>query len=189
MGDCGGAAGPRAPVALIVAVARNGVIGAGGRLPWHIPADLAWFKAKTLGKPLVMGRKTWDSLPRKPLPGRAHVILTRGPSPRPSPTRGGGGEAVLVAHDLDSALALATAAMPEAPEIMVIGGADIFALALPRARRIYLTEIHAAVAGDVVMPPIPPAFAETFREDHPSSVDGESGYSFVIRERHPGRTP
>ena len=153
---------------LIVAAARNGTIGVDGRLPWHIPADLKRFKALTMGKPMVMGRKTFASLPGL-LPGRRHIVLTRDPA-----WSAPGAE---VAHDLDAALALAGAG-----EVAVIGGAEIFALALPRAARLELTEVQADVAGDTVMPPLGPGWRETLREDHVPS--GETpGHAFVTLVR------
>ncbi len=135
-----------APITLVVARADNGVFGAAGTLPWRLPDDLKRFKQITLGKPCIMGRKTWDSLPKKPLPGRTNIVLTR--------RIGFAAEGAVVARSLDEALALAQAENP--PEIMVIGGADVFAAALPRAARIHLTEVHATPDGDVQLPPFDP---------------------------------
>ncbi|MBG1231184.1 dihydrofolate reductase [Aestuariivirga litoralis] len=129
-------------IALVYAVSRNGVIGLDGGLPWRLPSDLKHFKAVTLGKPVIMGRKTWDSLPKKPLPGRANIVITR--------ARGWQAEGALVAHDADQAVALAG----DAPEICVIGGAEIFKVFLPLANRIYLTRVFDDVAGDTFMPEI-----------------------------------
>ena len=129
-------------IVLVLAIARNGVIGKKGAIPWHISDDMKRFKALTLGHTVVMGRKTWDSLPRKPLPGRTNIVITR--------QADFAAEGAVVAHSLDEALALAGAENPV--EIMVIGGADIFAAALPRAGRIHLTEVHATPGGDVVLP-------------------------------------
>lgn len=157
---------------LVVAVAANGVIGSDGRLPWHIPADLKRFKALTMGKPMVMGRKTFESLPGL-LPGRRHVVLTR--------DAGWSAPGAHVAHDLDAALALAGTGDP-AGEVAVIGGAEIFALALPRAGRIELTEVHADSAGDTVMPPLGQGWRETFREAHAPSGE-QPGFAFVTLER------
>jgi len=159
-------------ITLVVAAARNGVIGVDGRLPWHLPADLKRFKALTmgpdgLGRPMIMGRKTFDSLPGL-LPGRRHIVLTRDPLWQ--------AEGAEVAADLDGALALAGG------EAMVIGGAEIFALALPRATRLELTEIDADVAGDTFLPPIGPGWREIAREDHAPSGD-RPGYAFVTLER------
>ncbi|HEY0958497.1 MAG TPA: dihydrofolate reductase [Novosphingobium sp.] len=153
---------------LVVAVAANGVIGSGGTLPWHIPADLRRFKVLTMGKPMVMGRKTFDSLPRL-LPGRRHIVLTRDPDWR--------AEGAETAHDLDSALALANA-----PEIAVIGGAEIFALALPRAGRLELTEVKADIPGDTFMPPLGDDWSEEFREEHPAESD-RPPFAFVTLRR------
>lgn len=128
-------------IILVVARADNRVIGDAGKLPWHIPDDLKHFKKITMGKPMVMGRKTFESLPGL-LPGRRHIVITRDPA--------WSAPGVEVAHDADGALALAG----DVPEIAVIGGADIFALYLPRARRIELTEVHRSIKGDTLMPPL-----------------------------------
>jgi dihydrofolate reductase len=155
-------------VFLVAAVADNGVIGAGGRLPWHLPADLKRFKALTIGKPMVMGRRTFDSLPGL-LAGRRHIVVTRDPDWR--------AEGAEPAASLDAALLLAGAA-----DVAVIGGADIFAMALPYADRIELTEVHAAPAGDTFMPPLGDGWRETFREDHPAEAD-RPAFAFVTLER------
>lgn len=152
----------------IVAAARNGVIGADNRLPWHLPADLRRFKALTMGKAMVMGRKTFESLPGL-LPGRRHIVLTR--------RAGWSAEGAETAHDLDAALALAGSG-----EVAVIGGAEIFALALPRARRLELTEVHADIAGDTFMPPLGPGWRETGREEH-EAVGESPAFAFVTLER------
>jgi dihydrofolate reductase len=160
----------RRMITLILARADNGVIGSGGGLPWHLPDDLRRFKALTLGKPVVMGRKTWESLPKKPLPGRDNIVVTR--------ARDYAAEGARVASSLDEALAA------NAEEIMVIGGAEIFAQALPRAGRIHLTELHLAPPGDVRLPPPDPAeWREIAREEH-QAPQGFS-YSYVTFERIP----
>lgn len=151
-----------------LARADNGVIGRDGALPWRLPADLRRFKAQTMGKPMVMGRKTFESFP-SPLPGRRHIVLTR--------DRGWQAPGAEVAHSPDEALALAGPG-----EVAVIGGAEIFALFLPRARRIELTEVHLAAEGDAVVPPFGPEWREVAREDH-GAADGAPGYSFVTLER------
>jgi dihydrofolate reductase len=136
-----------APVVLVLARAENGVIGANGGLPWpRLEGDLPRFKALTVGKPCIMGRKTWDSLPFKPLSGRTNIVVTR--------NRFWQAEGAVAVRRLEQALRRADEEMPEA--IMVIGGAEIFAAALPFADRIELTEVYGAPAGDVVMPPFPP---------------------------------
>ena len=154
-------------ITLHLARADNGVIGRDGGLPWRLPADLKRFKAQTMGKPMIMGRKTFESFPA-PLPGRRHIVLTR--------DTGWSAPGAEVAADMDAAIALA-----DAPEIAVIGGAQIFALFLPRADRVELTEVHASPEGDAIVP----AFAgwhEVAREDHPA--EGERpAYSFVTLER------
>src|SRR3569832_138563 len=139
------------PVTLILARADNGVIGRNGGLPWRLPADLKRFKALTMGKPMIMGRKTFDSFPA-PLPGRRHIVLTRDAG-----WQADGAEPVA---SIDDALALAGPG-----EAMVIGGAEVFALALPRADRIELTEVHLDAEGDIVVPPFA-GWHETGREEH-----------------------
>ena len=158
-------------IALILARADNGVIGNKGRLPWRLPDDLRRFKALTMGKPCIMGRKTWESLPKKPLPGRTNIVLTR--------DRGFTAEGAVIAHSFEAALDRAQKENPT--EIMVIGGAGIFAAALPRANRIHLTEIHAAPQGDVrVSSFAPQQWRETAREDH--VFDGLA-HSYVTLDR------
>lgn len=162
-----------AVVSLVVARAANGVIGQHGKIPWCLPADMKHFKAITLGKPCIMGRKTWESLPKKPLPARTNIVLTRDPALVAS--------GAVVAHTLEDALVRAQAESPE--EIAVIGGAEIYAAALPRAFRIHLTEVHGAFDGDVHMPPFDPAeWKEVWRENHVGEP-GATAYSFVTLER------
>jgi dihydrofolate reductase len=156
-------------VVFIYARAANGVIGRDGTLPWRLPADLKRFKALTMGKPMVMGRKTFDSFPA-PLPGRRHIVLTR--------DREWSAEGAEVAHMPDEALALAGAG-----EIAVIGGAEVFALFADRADRIELTEIHADYPGDTTMPPLDPEWREIARAEHPAQ-EGRPGYAFVTLARH-----
>jgi dihydrofolate reductase len=151
-----------------LARADNGVIGRDGKIPWRLPADLKRFKAQTMGKPMVMGRKTFESFP-SPLPGRRHIVLSR--------DRDWQAEEAEVAHTLEEAIALAG----DVPEIAVIGGAEIYRLFLPDADRIELTEVHIEPEGDAIVP----AFVdwrETAREDH--VAEGERpAYSFVTLER------
>jgi dihydrofolate reductase len=126
-------------VTLIVAVADNGVIGRDNALPWHLPDDLKRFKRLTMGKPMIMGRKTFESI-GKPLPGRLNIVVTRDTNYRR--------EGVVVVHGTDQALEAAAGA----PEVMVIGGADLFRLFLPHAGRIHLTRVHGTIEGDVTWP-------------------------------------
>lgn len=143
---------------LVYARAENGAIGRGGGLPWRLPADLKRFKALTMGRPMIMGRKTFDSFPA-PLPGRRHIVLTRDKAWR--------AEGAEVAHSVDEALALAGAGENEA-EIAVIGGGEIFDLFDARADRIELTEIQGDYEGDTFMPPPGHGWRETVREEHPA---------------------
>ncbi len=153
-------------VSLHLARAGNGVIGRDGGLPWRLPADLARFKAQTMGRPMIMGRKTFESFPA-PLPGRRHIVLTR--------DRTWSAAGAEVVHDRDSALALA------GDDAAVIGGADIFALFLDLADRVELTEVHAAPDGDTIVPPFA-GWREIAREDHPA-VGDRPAYSFVTLVR------
>lgn len=157
-------------ITLIVARAQNGVIGRGGRLPWHIPADLKRFKAITMGTAMVMGRKTFESLPGL-LPGRRHLVLTRD-----STWIVQGAEIV---HSVDEALKAAGA-----DPVSVIGGAEIFALFLPLAQRIELTEVLANIEGDTVMPD--PRSSRDWKESEVevhAPADGRPGFRFVTLER------
>lgn len=163
-----------AEITLVVARADNGVIGRHGRLPWHLPADLKRFKALTMGSAMIMGRKTFESLPGL-LPGRRHIVLTR--------DRDWRGEGAEIAHSVEQALDMA------GDSVSIIGGAEIFRLFEPLASRIELTEVHEDVAGDTVMRPFDPAFwRETARDDRPAEGD-RPAYSFVTLERAPRASP
>ncbi|MBW0144502.1 dihydrofolate reductase [Sphingomicrobium clamense] len=159
-----------APITMILARAQNGVIGKDGDLPWHLPADLKRFKAITMGGAMVMGRKTFDSLPGL-LPGRRHIVLTRDPD-----WKAKGAEVVQTVGE-----AIATAGDHH---LFVIGGAEIFALFLPLAQKIELTEILEDVDGDTVVPDPreDEAWRETMRDAYPS-VDGRPPFAFVTLER------
>jgi len=162
----------------VVAVADNGVIGREGGLPWRLSSDLALFKATTLGKPVIMGRKTWDSLPIKPLPGRTNIVLSRDGSFEPAKA--------LVCETFSQAVQIAReqAAEDEAEEVCVIGGAALFELALPKARRLYLTEVDAAVEGDVFFPPFDEAdWTQVRREHHPADEKNQHAFTFRVLER------
>lgn len=164
-------------VALIAAVAENGVVGRNEQLPWYLPEDLQYFKRTTLGKPILMGRKTWESIGR-PLPGRTNIVITRQPDYEAPGAR--------VVATLEQALALAEsiATIDGVAELMVIGGAEIYAHALPLARRLYLTEVHAEVTGDARFPDWDRAhWQECSRERHDAGESGSYDYSFVIYER------
>jgi len=156
-------------IVLMLARADNGVIGREGRLPWHLPADLRRFKMLTQGRPMVMGRKTFESLPGV-LEGRRHIVLTRDPDWQE--------EGAEVVHDVEAAIRVANA-----PVIAVIGGADIFHLFADRADRVEETQVHMDAIGDVVMPPFNPAiWEEVAREDHAADA-GRPAYSFVTLRR------
>jgi dihydrofolate reductase len=139
-------AGAHPPIGLVWAEAHDGVIGAAGGMPWHVPEDLAHFKAVTLGAPIVMGRKTWDSLPERfrPLPGRANIVVTR--------QAGWHADGVRSAGSLDEALAIAAAEPGGAERVWVIGGGELFGLALPLADRIEVTHLDLTVDGDAFAP-------------------------------------
>lgn len=155
-------------IMLIYARAANGAIGKDGDLPWRLPADLKHFKALTMGLPMIMGRKTFESLPGL-LPGRRHIVLTREP--------GWAAQGAETAATLDDALAMA-----DAETIAIIGGAAVFEAFLPRADRVELTHIHADYAGDTFMPPLGPEWVETAREDH--AADGPyPAFSFLTYRR------
>lgn len=164
-------------VSLMAALAENGVIGQDNALPWHLPNDLQHFKATTLGKPIIMGRKTWESLGR-PLPGRKHIVITR--------QTGYEAPGIQVVSTLDAALQLAQciALADGVEESVIIGGAEIYALALPRCDRMYLTEVHADVPGDTFFPAFDhAAWREVQRERFVAENNNPHDYSFVVYER------
>ncbi len=154
-------------IVLVVAIADNGVIGSNGAIPWHIPEDLKRFKALTMGHTIVMGRKTWDSLPRKPLPGRVNVVVTR--------------QLDWKAEGALTAGSLGQATSGTSGTVMVIGGAEIYQRALPLAARIELTEVHRDFEGDARFDLGRTGWTETFRETHVTQ-DGLS-YSYVTLTR------
>ncbi len=165
-----------------VARARNGVIGRAGDLPWRLKSDLALFKATTLGKPVIMGRKTWESLPRRPLPGRLNIVITRDGSYEEE----GKAKGALVCERFDDAIQIAREQAEEdgVDEVCVIGGADIFAIALPRATRLYITEVDAEVEGDVSFPPFDESrWTEVRREEHPAADGDDFPFVFRVLER------
>lgn len=167
---------------LIAAVARNGVIGRDNALLWSLPEDMKHFRAATMGAPVIMGRKTWDSLPARfrPLPGRHNIVLTRQagyPAPGAS-----------VAPDLAAALALARA--DGAARVFVIGGEQVYRAALPHAHTLLLTEIERDFDGDAHFPPVDAAaFAETRRERHPAAPPNDFGFAFVTYQRRAAPPP
>jgi len=163
-----------------VARAANGVIGRGGELPWRLRTDLRRFRTLTLGKPVIMGRKTWESLPRRPLAGRMNLVLTRDPTFDV--------EGAVICDSFSEALQIAReqAAEDGVDEVCVIGGASLFALAAPRATRAYLTEVEAEPEGDVTMPPLDEAgWREVSREAVPAGPEDEYPTVFRVLERSP----
>lgn len=166
-------------LAMIAAQSRNRVIGNHNKLPWYLPEDLKYFKRVTLGKPVIMGRKTFESIGR-PLPGRTNIIITRNPDWHAE------GAGVRVVHSLQEAIELAEslALINGFEEALVIGGAEIYALALPKADRIYLTQVHAEVQGDAFFPPLEPSqWEEVAREDFVAVEPNPYDYSFIVLDR------
>jgi len=165
-------------ITLIAAVARNGIIGRGGRLPWHLPTDLRRFKALTLGKPVIMGRRTYQSL-GGPLPGRHLVVITR--------DEGFSAEGVDVAWSLDEGLRLASARARQlgAEEVVVAGGADLYAQALGAARLFYKTEVHLEPDGDTRFPDLGSGWRERSRTFVAAGPRDDADMTFVELERGP----
>ena len=162
---------------MIAAVAENNAIGINNKMPWYLPGDLRYFKAVTMGKPIIMGRKTFDSL-RKPLPGRTNIVITRDESWHH--------EGVKVVHSLDDALSLAEniALINGNEEVMVIGGEQIYRQALPGADRLYLTRVYQSFEGDAFFPEINESdWVETAREDLQSEDDEPLTYSYLVLDR------
>lgn len=163
--------------ALIVAMAQNRVIGRNNKLPWYLPNDLKYFKQVTMGKPIIMGRLTYESI-GKPLPGRVNIVVTRNPDWR--------AEGVRVANSLEEAysLAMSIAEIDGRDEVMVIGGDQIYQAALPLADRIYLTEVHADVEGDAFFPEFDrSAWQEVAREEFAATEPNPYAYAFVVLDR------
>jgi dihydrofolate reductase len=165
-------------IVLIVAVADNGVIGAQGAIPWRQKSDMRRFKALTMGRPIVMGRKTFMSFPRRPLPGRTNIVISRDGAFRAA--------GAVVTNSLAEALTVARgdALRRSAAEIAVIGGAEIYAQALPLADRLEVTEVHASPPGDTRFPAIDLGqWQEVARERHPAGPDDNASFSYVSYRR------
>jgi dihydrofolate reductase len=161
-----------------IARARNGVIGKDGGLPWRLKTDLANFRAVTMGKPVIMGRKTWESLPRKPLVGRTNIVLSRDGSFEP--------KGAVVCEDFGEAVAIAREQAEEdgAREVCVIGGASLFELALAKAGRVYLTDVDAEVEGDTVLPALDPArWTEVSAKAYPAGDGDDHPFTIRVLER------
>jgi dihydrofolate reductase len=158
-------------LSVVVAADERGGIGRGGGLPWHLPEDLKRFKAITMGKPIVMGRRTWDSIGR-PLPGRRSIVVSR--------QAGLAIEGAEVVGSLEQALRAAS----DAPEVCVIGGAELYRLALPRADVVHLTRVHATVEADTFLPALDPSdWEEVSSERHDADERHAHPYSFVTLRR------
>lgn len=161
----------RAEVVIVAALAQNRVIGRENALPWRLKADLAHFKALTLGHPVLMGRKTWESLGR-PLPGRRNLVVTRAPD-----YRANGAETF-------GSIEAALSAVDAAEQVFIIGGADIYRQSLALADRLVLTEVHAEVEGDARFPALDPAHhVEVSRQTHQADADNEHDFDFVEYRR------
>ena len=159
-------------ISLIAAMADNRVIGIENRLPWKLPADMQWFRRHTLGKPIVMGRKTFESFGGRSLPDRHNIVISRDPRYRL--------DNASVAHSIDEALALAG----DVEEVMIIGGASFYAQMLPQADRLYLTYVHAALKGDAWFPEADfSQWRELERQDRPADDKNAYAHSFVIYAR------
>lgn len=165
-------------IAIYVAIAENGVIGREGGLPWRLSTDLKRFKADTMGKPIVMGRKTYEGIGR-PLPGRLNIVVTRDKTWR--------AEGIEVAHSLDDAIALARVrgrCMAGAQEVCVVGGGEIYAQALPLADRLHVTHVLASVDGDAHFPPIGPSIWKVVSaEDFPAGEKDSHATRYTVYER------
>ncbi len=165
-------------IAMIWGMSRNRTIGRNNALPWHLSEDLKYFKRVTMGKPIIMGRKTWESIGR-PLPGRSNIVISRDPNYS--------AEGIKVVGTLEEAISLAEsiALIDGAEEVVVIGGAQIYALTLPIADRLYMTQVHAEVAGDAFFPQFDLSqWHEVGREDFSAAGPNPYDYSFVVLERY-----
>ena len=164
-------------LSMMVAKASNNVIGRNNKLPWYLPNDLKYFKQVTFGKPVIMGRKTWESL-KGPLPGRTNIVITRQQQYL--------AEGAKVVATVDEAITMAenVAFIEGQEEAVIMGGAEIYALALPQTQRLYLTEVHAEVDGDTFFPEYDTSeWKEIGREDFPAEGPNPYDYSFVVYER------
>ncbi len=164
-------------LSLFIAIAENGVIGRDNAMPWRLSSDLAYLKRMTMGKPILMGRKTWESFPRRPLPGRPNLVVTRD-ADYDAP-----GAEIFASVDEAVARAEALARELQVDEIMVLGGAQIYEALIGRATRIYLTEVHASPEGDTRFAFDRSGWREVSRERHQAGEKDSSDYSFVVLER------
>ncbi|MBW7967734.1 dihydrofolate reductase [Bradyrhizobium sp. BR 10261] len=166
-------------IVFVVAIAENGIIGAGNAIPWRLKSDMARFKALTIGKPVIMGRKTFESLPRRPLPNRTNIVITRDAAYRAA------GAIVTTSAGDAGAVALGDALRRSAAEIAVIGGAEIYRQWLDRADRLEITEVHARPDGDTHFDIDKAQWEETERVRHPAGPDDSADFSYVTYRRRP----
>ncbi|MGV8996730.1 MAG: dihydrofolate reductase [Parvibaculaceae bacterium] len=164
-------------LSLFIAIAENGVIGKDNAMPWRLSEDLKYLKRMTMGKPIIMGRKTWESFPKRPLPGRPNLVVTR--------DKGYIAEGAEIFPSTDEAVARANVLARElsVDEVMVLGGAQIYQALLAQATRIYLTEVHARPEGDTRFEFDHAGWREVSRERHEQGEKDTSAYSFVVLER------
>jgi dihydrofolate reductase len=180
---------PDVQLSIVVAVADNGIIGRNGALPWHLPDDLKHFKALTMGKPIVMGRRTHESIGRA-LPGRRNLVVSRGAARGATAGDAGAEDPVTGLVEWVASLEAAIERCAEAPEVCVIGGAGLYASALPLAHTIYLTRVHARPAGDVHFPELAAAqWREIARIEHAADQRHAYAMSFVTLQRSTGIHP
>ena len=159
-------------ISLIWAMAENRVIGIENRLPWKLPADMQWFRKQTMGKPIIMGRKTFESFGAKPLPGRTNIIITHDQAYK--------AEGAVVVHSIDEALLAAG----NAEEVMIMGGASFYEQMLPRADRLYVTQVYGSFEGDAWFPEVDfSSWREVEQHEHEPDEKNEYGCSFVVYER------
>jgi dihydrofolate reductase len=157
-------------ISMIAAMANKRVIGKENQMPWHLPADFAWFKQCTMGKPVIMGRKTFESIGR-PLPGRRNIVISR--------NRSFTSDGIEIADSLEQALSL----VQDAEEVMIIGGGSLYQMALSQASKLYLTYIHADIEGDTVFPEIGEHWVETYRQDYVKDDKNAYDMSFTVQTR------
>jgi len=166
-------------ISLIVATAHNNVVGLNNRMPWHLPADLQYFKATTMGKPLILGRKTWESIGGRPLPGRPHFVISR----QTNLPLAGATTVASLTEALAAAAQWLTEHAPEEKEIMVIGGGEIYRQALPLARRVYRTLIDLAVQGDTFFPALNEEEWQVVSEREVAAMEDAPAHTYQVLER------
>lgn len=163
-------------ISMLVAQDQNRLIGANNRIPWRLPDDMVWFRQRSMGKPVIMGRKTFDSIPAKyrPLPGRHNIVLTRNPEYKV--------DGLSVVHSVEAALAAAG----EVEEVIIAGGTMIYTLFMPHINKIYLTQVHGRFQGDTYLPEIDfTDWQETYRQHHPADERHSVSFDWIILEKPP----